>query len=138
VTVASFVAYKVPVVAQALARATRRGVTVRLILEDPDVSRGKVAFSALRALGEDVAAASQIYVWPVENRPQDPYGNHGSLHAKCAVADSAALLISSANLTDHAFHLNIELGVLVHGGDLPARAAQHWTSLIASGTLQRI
>lgn len=86
-----------------------------LILEDPDVSQGKVAFGALSALGDDVAARSEIYVWPAEHRSRDANGHHGSLHAKCAVADDRWLLVSSANLTDHAFHLKIELGGLVRG-----------------------
>lgn len=136
--VVSFVAYKVPVIAAALARAARRGVAVRLILEDPDISQGKVAFGALTALGHDVAAQSEVYVWPAEHRPKDSNGQHGSLHAKCAVADNRWLLVSSANLTEHAFHLNIELGVLVRGGDLPARVAQHWTSMMTAGVIRRV
>lgn len=136
--VVSFVAYKVPIVADALARAARRGVAVRLILEDPEISQGKVAFGALSAFGNDVAERAEIYVWPAENRRRDSSGHHGSLHAKCAVADGRRLLISSANLTDHAFHLNIELGVLVRGGDLPVRVAQHWTSLMTAGILRRV
>jgi PLD-like domain len=44
-----------------------------------------------------------------------------SLHAKCAVIDSNLLFLSSANLTEFAFNLNMELGVLIKGGSLPAR-----------------
>jgi phosphatidylserine/phosphatidylglycerophosphate/cardiolipin synthase-like enzyme len=128
----------VPAVASALARATRRGVAVRLVLEDPDISQGKVAFDALHALGPDVAAQSAVYVWPLDQRPKSTAGQHGSLHAKCAVADDRRLLISSANLTEHAFNLNIELGIMVRGGDLPARVVAHWTSLITAHTLRRI
>ena len=134
----SFVAYRVPAVAAGLARAARRGVSVRLVLEDPDVSQGKIAFDALSALGEDVAARADVYVWPLDQRPTDASGRHGSLHAKCAAADGRHLLISSANLTDHAFHLNIELGLLVNGGELPARVERHWTALIERGTLRRV
>ena len=49
---------------------------------------------------------------------------HGSLHVKCAVADDAAALISSANLTEYAMNLNMELGLMVKGGDLPSSLAQ--------------
>jgi phosphatidylserine/phosphatidylglycerophosphate/cardiolipin synthase-like enzyme len=136
--VVSFVAYKVPAVASALAKAARRGVAVRLVLEGAEVSQGKVAFDALNALGPDVAAQSAVYVWPLDQRPTSAAGQHGSLHAKCAVADDRCLLISSANLTDHAFNLNIELGIMVRGGDLPARVAAHWTSLMTVGTLRRV
>lgn len=86
-TVVSFVAYKVPTVGAALAAAARRGVFVRLVIEDPETSQGRLAFDALRAFGADVAASSVVYVWPIDQRPRDAQGNHGSLHAKCAVAD---------------------------------------------------
>jgi hypothetical protein len=54
------------------------------------------------------------------------------------VADGQCLLVSSANLTERAFNLNIAIGVLVRGGDLPRRAEADWTSLIRSGGLRRI
>ncbi|MBI4589938.1 MAG: hypothetical protein HY725_13980 [Candidatus Rokubacteria bacterium] len=136
-TIVSFVAYKVPHVAQAIASATRRGVVVRLILEDPEVSQGKVAFAALTALGADVATRCQVYVWPLDKRPKDGNGKHGSLHAKCAVADGRLLLISSANLTEHALTVNIELGFLITGDALPGRVDTLISSLVQSGVLTR-
>ena len=60
---------------------------------------------------------------------------HGSLHAKCAVADAATLLISSANLTAYALSLNMELGLLVRGGPQPQEVAAHFTGLIQRGVL---
>lgn len=134
-TVVSFVAYKVPHVSAALAAAARRGVKVRLILEDAQASHGKVAVDALAALGADVAERCALFIWPIEKRPKAPGGAHGSLHAKCAIADGRRLLVSSANLTEYALSLNIELGVLVKGGELPARAEGYWTWLIQSGIL---
>jgi phosphatidylserine/phosphatidylglycerophosphate/cardiolipin synthase-like enzyme len=134
-TVVSFVAYKVPVIRDALAAAARRGVTVRLVVEDPEASDGKVAFDALQALGADVAERSTVYIWPLAKRPKDSAGNHGSLHAKCAVADGTHLLVSSANLTQHAFTLNLELGILLRGGPLPVRVERYLDSLIHAGTL---
>ncbi len=134
-TIVSFVAYKVPYVAQAIASAARRGVAVRLILEDPEVSQGKVAFAALKALGAEVGANSKVYVWPLHKRPKDGNGKHGSLHAKCAVADGHRLLVSSANLTEHALTVNLELGVLITGGSAPSAAAEFFNSMIHSGVL---
>lgn len=46
-----------------------------------------------------------MYVWPLDKRPKDGAGRHGSLHAKCAVADEAAAFTSSANLTKYALNL---------------------------------
>lgn len=137
-TIVSFVAYKIPAISAAVAEAARRGVAVRLILEKPEVSEGKVAFDAMQAFGPDVAERSTVYVWPLDKRPKSTSGQHGSLHAKCAVADAKRLLVSSANLTEHAFTLNIELGVLVKGGPLPGRVQSYVDSLVASSVLQRI
>jgi phosphatidylserine/phosphatidylglycerophosphate/cardiolipin synthase-like enzyme len=137
-TIVSFVAYKVPYVAEAIASAARRGVAVRLILEDPEVSQGKVAFAALQALGAEVGAKCKVYVWPLQKRPKDGNGKHGSLHAKCAVADGHSLLVSSANLTEHALTVNLELGVLISGGSAPSATDEFFSSMIHSGILVRV
>jgi phosphatidylserine/phosphatidylglycerophosphate/cardiolipin synthase-like enzyme len=134
-TIVSFVAYKIPAIRDALSAAADRGVTVRLILEGADVSEGQMTFRALRAFGRTLADRSTVYVWPREKRSTDGKGNHGSLHAKCAVADGNCLFLSSANLTEHAFQLNLELGILVTGGPLPARVESYWESLIRSKIL---
>jgi cardiolipin synthase len=71
-------------------------------------------------------------------RPKDSLGRYGSLHAKCAVVDSNLLFLSSANLTEFAFNLNMELGVLIKGGDPPRAVEMHFHALIATGCLERI
>jgi hypothetical protein len=43
--------------------------------------------------------------------------------------------VSSANLTEFAFNLNIELGILVSGGHAPAEAARHVDELIRLGVV---
>ena len=48
------------------------------------------------------------------------------------------LFVSSANLTEYALTLNMELGVLVRGGSLPPRVADHFTRLIERGVLERV
>jgi phosphatidylserine/phosphatidylglycerophosphate/cardiolipin synthase-like enzyme len=134
-TIVSFVAYKIPAVRDALSAAADRGVSVRLILEGADVSEGQRAFRTLRTFGRTLADRSTVYVWPREKRATDAKGNHGSLHAKCAVADNQSLFLSSANLTEHAFQLNMELGILIAGGPLPMQVQRHWDFLIRSGFL---
>ena len=64
-------------------------------------------------------------------------GHVGSLHAKCAVADSRQVLMTSANLTDYAFNLNIELGLLVTGGSIPEAGRRQFRELIRTGTLKK-
>src|SRR5919202_6794831 len=94
-TVVTFAAYSVPAIAAALVRAAQRGVRIRIIIESAQVSEGKIAYEAMDALGAHVSAMAAVYMWPLAHRPLDDKGRHGSLHAKCAVADDAVLFISS-------------------------------------------
>ena len=133
--VVTFAAYRIPAVKEAMLAAAKRGVAVTLIFESPEASGGKTAFAGLGALGEELRSLSEVYLWPLEKRPKDAAGKHGSLHAKCAVADDEALFVSSANLTEYALNLNMELGILVRGGDLPGRAVGHLGRLVEEGVL---
>jgi phosphatidylserine/phosphatidylglycerophosphate/cardiolipin synthase-like enzyme len=131
----TFAAYKVPQVSAALLAAARRGVEILFIAEDPDASGGKVSFAGFQALGDPLNRKAHLYIWPQEKRAVDTAGNFGALHAKCAVADQDAVFITSANLTAHALNLNMELGVLIRGGEMPGRVAEHLRSLLGNGTL---
>jgi phosphatidylserine/phosphatidylglycerophosphate/cardiolipin synthase-like enzyme len=134
--IVSFVAYKVPLVKEALARAAQRGVTIKLVLESSEESEGRATFSALLALGDEVARRSEVYYWPRERRGGVPGRRLPALHAKCAVADSRLLLLSSANLTEYALDKNMELGVLVSGGELPRMVWSHFVALAQQGHLE--
>jgi phosphatidylserine/phosphatidylglycerophosphate/cardiolipin synthase-like enzyme len=136
--VVSFAVYKIPTITQALVRAFERRVSVRICVEAPEPSGQRMAYDTIQALGPEVQQRAKIYIWPRDQRPSDPIGNVGSLHAKCAVADDQMLFISSANLTGYAMNLNIELGTLIHGGPLPARVATYYARLIESGVLKRV
>lgn len=48
------------------------------------------------------------------------------------------MFLSSANLTEYAFTINMELGLLVTGGKLPEQVEQHFERLITAGTLLRV
>lgn len=135
--VVSFAVYKVPAIAAALVGAATRGVSVAVVLESEAESGGKVDYEMAAALGSDVAKHATIYTWPAELRPKTAKGTRASLHAKCAVADGERLLVSSANLTEFALTLNIELGLLVEGDDAPERVHAHLESLIEAGVLRR-
>ena len=65
-------------------------------------------------------------------------GKAGVLHVKCAVADSRWLFLSSANLTEYAFTVNMELGVLISGGPLPGQVETHCDQLVQAGVLARV
>ncbi len=137
-TVVAFAMYKVPYVRDALVVAARRGVALRVIVESPEESEGKVTFDGLRALGSEVARSARVYAWPRDKRPTNTHGRYGSLHVKCAIADDTGVFISSANLTEFALTLNMEMGLLVRGGSLPRRVVQHFDGLIEKGVLTKI
>jgi len=134
--IVTYAAYDVATVREALLAAEARGVKLAFILESKEESGGKVTFDAALALGS-LASRCAVYVWPLERRPRDVQGRTGSLHAKCAVADEDVLFVSSANLTGFAHSLNMELGLLVTGGDLPGRVARHFGDLIGMNVLRR-
>ena len=136
--VVSFAVYKVPEVAAALVACAGRGCEVAVVVESEVESGGKVTFEMSQALGSEVAKHATLYTWPSELRPETGNGKRASLHAKCAVADEKRLLVSSANLTEYAFTKNIELGLLVEGGDTPRRVQQYFDALIAGRVLRPI
>lgn len=133
-TLVSFAAYKVASVVDALRAAADRSVDVHLVLESAAESRGALSHDA-RAAFEGLDDAVTFYVWPAALRLSTT-GGHASMHAKCAVADRQVAFVTSANLTGAAMADNMELGLVVRGGDAPRRIADHFSGLIASGTLQ--
>jgi phosphatidylserine/phosphatidylglycerophosphate/cardiolipin synthase-like enzyme len=133
--IVSFAVYNIPRVNTALIRAAKRGVHIRIVIESPNESAGKITYDGLKSLGKQVAAHADIYRWPLEKRSTNQEGKPGALHVKCAVADGHMLFISSANLTEYALTLNMEMGVLITGGQLPQQVAQHILAMIKDRTL---
>lgn len=132
----SFAVYRVPTLHAALLEAVNRGVVVDFVLESPAESLGRVSSDPLQAVGDDLLRRTSLWTWPLEERERDPRGRHGSLHAKCALADRRRLFVSSANLTADALSLNMELGVIVEGGPLPGEVAEHFEGLMRGGVLR--
>lgn len=134
--VVSFAVTRVKSVNDALQDALRRQVKVRLVFESAEESEGRLSFDRLGQLAQDVPGA-EIYVWPLEKRPLSEEEYRGLLHAKCAIADDKRLLVSSANLTDFALALNMELGVLVTSNTVAKRVADHFRALVEREVLCR-
>jgi phosphatidylserine/phosphatidylglycerophosphate/cardiolipin synthase-like enzyme len=132
-TVVSYAVYRIPRIREALVAAASRGVVIRLIVETPNRVEGQGEYDCLLALGDNVASACSVYYWPQENRPKDDNGKIGILRVKCAVADGRLLFLSSANLTEYAFTINMELGLLVTGGKLPGQVERHFDRMIGMG-----
>jgi phosphatidylserine/phosphatidylglycerophosphate/cardiolipin synthase-like enzyme len=137
-TVVSYAVYRIPRIREALVAAANRGVSIRLIVETPNRIEGQSEYDCLLALGNNVASVASVYYWPQENRAKDENGKIGILHVKCAVADGHRLFLSSANFTDYAFTINMELGLLVTGGKRPAEIERHFEKLIQAGQLLRV
>jgi phosphatidylserine/phosphatidylglycerophosphate/cardiolipin synthase-like enzyme len=134
--VVRFAAECVPEVLAELSMAIGRGVEVRLVLESAEASRGRLTHDAAAAFAS-LGTTAGFYVWPTEQRTSAE-GVLGTLHAKGAIADAQAAFVTSANLTGHALTANMELGLLVRGGSVPARLTAHVDALIAQRTLRRI
>ncbi len=136
--VVSYATFKVPELVAKLDEAVDRGVVVDLVLEfhgsDPDEQQW---WDPVQGLGATLPTEVSVWQWPIELRPVKD-GKVGYLHVKCAVADGRHAFVSSANLTVYAMERNMELGVVVHGGDVPRRIADHFEALMDDGTLQRV
>ncbi|HEY3325103.1 MAG TPA: phospholipase D-like domain-containing protein [Planctomycetota bacterium] len=108
------------------------------------------------ARGHDTSAPSEIVCrflsrfrreeWPGQRLPEIYYdpraleintAKRASLHTKTAVVDGRTTFISSANFTEAAQELTIELDTLIHSVAFAAKVAWHFESLSASRTLRR-
>jgi phosphatidylserine/phosphatidylglycerophosphate/cardiolipin synthase-like enzyme len=137
-TVVSYAVYRIPRIREALVAAAGRGVGIRLIVETPNRIEGQGEYDCLMALGDNVASACSVYYWPQEKRAKDDNGKIGILHVKCAVADGHRMFLSSANFTEYAFTINMELGLLVTGGKLPGQVERHFEQLVDAKIFLRV
>jgi cardiolipin synthase len=131
----TFAAHKISRLTDGLAKALDRKVHVRLILEFEETSQGQLSMDAINAFPEVIRQRAQIYYWPLDKREHNAHGKPGKLHAKAAIIDDQVVL-SSANLTDDAFNRNLELGTLIHSGDILHRLREHFDGLCVNGTLK--
>lgn len=134
--IVTYAAYKVGDLIEELAAAADRGVEITMILETDKAGGGTLTFDAKKAFS-DLKGKVRFFVWPPEKRPALD-GGKVSMHAKAAIADDRVALVTSANLTDRAVSDNLELGVLIRGGDVPRRLAAHFRELIATERLVRV
>jgi phosphatidylserine/phosphatidylglycerophosphate/cardiolipin synthase-like enzyme len=115
--------------------AIARGVAMTIVVETPESSQGKIPFGIESLLTDQIKAKARILKWPHEKREKGDNGKYGSLHAKCAVADRMSTLISSANLTQYALNLNMEMGLRVKDRTLAEKIVRHFESLTQRGVL---
>jgi phosphatidylserine/phosphatidylglycerophosphate/cardiolipin synthase-like enzyme len=129
--VVSFAIFKVAHISKALKDAVARGVEVTVVLEDQKPT-APVSGMIKEFDGVD---GIRFLVWPEAKRPLVTGGQHGMMHAKCAVADEDILFVSSANLTEFALTINMEMGILIRDGYMPGMVVRHFEALVQEGTL---
>jgi putative cardiolipin synthase len=137
--VVSFAAFGVAEVVHELSRAAQRGVRIDLILESTagqgGTLRGAVGAAAAFA---DIERDARFWIWPGSNRPAVG-ASRAALHAKLIAADERIALVGSANLTDKALAVNLELGVIIRDPEIVGRIVRHFRSLMqpGAGVLER-
>ena len=131
----SFAAYRVPYLHDQLRRTAIGGVRLTLVLESEEQSGGRLTHDAARAF-RGVPNVT-VLEWPHDKRPSVGSGV-ALMHAKVAVADGKAALVSSTNLTDAGLDKNMECGLLVRGGPIPAALRDHFRQLQYCGELQAV
>lgn len=129
--IVSFVIYKVPLVFNAIEAAIKRNVSVSMLLESSDQHGGSISIDAIGKIKAELPNVD-LYCWSVK---KDDFAN-ASVHAKVAVADGKKCFVSSANLTGSAMDKNMEAGVLVSGGAVPAALQSHLAALITTGIIE--
>jgi cardiolipin synthase A/B len=127
----SFVAYHVTNVVDALQRAIERSVRILVLLEQSTHHGGSVTVDSVGMLRPKLPRV-EFYEW---DRTTADLSATASVHAKCAVADGNVAFISSANLSDAAMERNMELGVLLRGGQVPGLLDRHLQALITTKQL---
>ena len=136
--IVSYAVYNIHRVCEALIDATNRGVTITIVIETPDRLEGQKTYNTLKALGSSVVDRCDVYLWPAEKRERDAKGKLGALHIKCAAADGQLLFVSSANLTEYAFTINMELGLLIAGGEIPVQVERHFHEMVQASVLVKV
>ena len=134
-TLFTYAGHHVPDVVAAVLACVDRDVDVRMVLETTKDSQGGLSQDAAAAFGE-LAGKCTFYVWPLERRQQHS-DKAASMHVKAALADDHTMLVTSANLTGAALLRNMEFGLLVKRGPVPAAFDAHVAALIEAGELER-
>lgn len=132
--IVSFVAYNIEQILKSLENAISRRVQINFLLEPSKTYGGKVDIDSI-AIFKTRIPSSNIYRWKAN--PNNTEKLDGSMHAKCAVADGNLAFITSANLTMAAMEKNMELGILIRGGNFPEILHLHLESLVVTDLIEK-
>jgi len=131
----SFVGYDVDSVRRSLNEAADRNVSISILLESSKNHGGHLDVDSIGAYRNWVPTAN-MYTWHPQVSPDSNW--NGVVHAKCAVSDGRMAFVTSANLSQAAMERNMELGVLVRGGNLPDKLDRHLAALVATEVVERV
>jgi phosphatidylserine/phosphatidylglycerophosphate/cardiolipin synthase-like enzyme len=131
----SFAVYRIPELTVEIEKAIERGVEVCFLLETPESSNNVISYNPQQNFSTLIAEKAKFFIWPYEKRAVSDRGRRGVLHAKICISDQKYLLLSSANLTQHAMEINIEMGVYVERGELPREVSLHFRELFRQGEI---
>lgn len=132
----TYVFYKASSIVKALNSSIHRGVHTSILLESSTEHGGAIKGDNVKTMAEAVPGAT-IYIWDPATKQPEGDALSASVHAKCAVADRKLAFITSANLTSAALERNMELGILVRGGDVPIRLRAHLEALATTKIINR-
>lgn len=132
--IVSYVFYNASTIVDGLNGATKRGVSVGILLESSTDHGGAVIGDGIAAMHRAVPDAD-LYVWNPTEKAMSAGSLTAAVHAKCAVADHRIAFVTSANLTSAAMERNMELGIFVRGGTTPDRLHNHLDALIHTRTI---
>jgi len=132
--IVSYVFYNASSIVDSLNGATKRGVSVRILLESSTDHGGAVIGDGIAAMHRAVPDAD-LYIWNPTEKAVSAGSLTAAVHAKCAVADHRIAFVTSANLTSAAMERNMELGILVRGGTTPDRLHNHLDALVHTRTI---
>jgi phosphatidylserine/phosphatidylglycerophosphate/cardiolipin synthase-like enzyme len=135
--ITSFVAYEVPAIRDAINHACSNNVNVNLLFEEAQSKGGSVSFDSI-AKAKKVLPEARIFSWDSNANIANEQGKIGSMHAKCIVVDRETAFITSANITFAAIERNMELGVLIRGGNLPNQLSSHLSALCNTDIVKEV
>lgn len=130
--IVSFVAFKTACVDSSIANAIARGVRVSFLGESSKEYGGTLEKDHVKMFHDRFPDVT-CYRWVVTGE-----GEKRCVHAKCAVADGEAALVTSANLTNAAMDSNMELGVLIRNMEVCGKLILHFRALVDEHIIKEI
>lgn len=106
-------------VVQALVRASKRGVDVKVLMDKKDTNDKYAGGVPIPSFYPNIMPAVELFKNQVPVRWYDPRFKEQELHMKMCVVDGQKLIAGSTNFTRQAFTTFRETSVLVEGGSAP-------------------